>query len=121
MLLLLFISGVIALVVHVLLGWPWSILGGVAAGWLAPRGGWWRGALAVGMAWLILIGYNFIVANGPVREMHRVVAGVAGDLPGWTIPGLSLFVGILIGAAGGLVGTSLARVGARRKERTVYQ
>ncbi len=88
------------------------------AGWLEPRGGWWRGALAVGTAWLILIGYNLVVAPGPVREMHRVVAAVAGNLPGWTIPVLSVFVGLLVGVAGGLVGTSLRRVAAYGRKKT---
>lgn len=113
MLFLLFICCIIALAVHVVLGWPWSILGGVVAGWLEPRGGWWRGALVVGSAWLILIGYNLLVATGPVREMHRVVASIAGNLPAWTIPVLSVFVGLLIGAAGGMVGASLRRAAAR--------
>lgn len=119
MLFLLLISCIVALALHVVLGWPWSILGGLAAGWLEPRGGWWRGALAVGSAWLILIGYNVLAAAGPVREMHRVVASVAGNLPAWTIPVLSVFVGLSLGAAGGLVGTSLRRVAARGNKETL--
>lgn len=115
------ISCILALALHVVLGWPWSIIGGVAAGWLAPAGGWWRGGVAVGTAWLLLIGYNLLVAAGPVREMHRVAASIAGDLPGWTIPVLSVLVGLLIGSAGGLVGSSLRRVAghgtqARKKQ-----
>ena len=103
-------SSIIALTLHVVAGWPWSALGGAAAGWLTPNGGWWRGAIAVGSAWAALIAYNLVAAFEPVMEMHRVVGSIAGGLPSWTIPLASVLVGSVIGAAGGFFGSSLRRL-----------
>ena len=105
-----------ALVLHVVLGWPWSVGGGILAGWLFPRGAWWRGAVVVGMDWALLIGYNLFVAYGPVREMHRVVADIAWSSPSWTIPLASVLVGAAIGVGGGLVGSSLYHIMAARRK-----
>jgi hypothetical protein len=92
---------------HVLLGWRWDLLGGIAAGWLWIRGGWWRGAVIVGLVWLGLVVYSILVAEGPALELHHILAGMAGDIPTWSIPVVVVVIGLLIGATGGLIGSRL--------------
>jgi len=94
----------VALGAHLLLGWVWSISGGVLIGWMSLSGGWWKGAVAVGTAWATLLAYNMIVAPGPVTEMHRLVASIAGDFPPWSAPAATLAIGIVIGLSGGIFG-----------------
>ncbi len=117
----LFVSFAVALLSHLLFGWIWGVLGGVLVGWLSPKGGWWKGVLVVACAWAALIGYNFVVAAGPVAEMHRVMADIIGDLPAGAFPLMSVGAGGMIGLAGGLVGSAarhLARTGNQNEQVT---
>ncbi len=107
----------VALLSHLLIGWAWGALGGVLIGWLSPRGGWWKGILVVGAVWAVLIGYNFVVAAGPVSEMHRVMGDIIGDLPAWAFPLISLATGGMIGLAGGLVGSAAGRLATTNNHR----
>ena len=97
----------VTLVIHLVLGWRWDLLGGVVAGWMWIDGGWWRGAASVGAVWLGLVMYTLIVATGPTLELHSVLAGMAGDMPSWSVPLIVVLIGILIGAVGGSIGTRL--------------
>lgn len=103
----------VALALHTVIGWPWSIAGGIFVGWGAQSGSWWKGALVVGTDWLLLIIYNLAVAYEPVVEMHRVLAGFLGELPSWSIPLTSVLVGSVIGLCGGVLGSSLRAVWQR--------
>lgn len=92
---------------HLLLGWRWDLLGGIAAGWLWTRGGWWRGAVIVGLVWLALVVYSIFTATGPALELHHILAGMAGGVPTWSVPVIVVVIGLLIGAIGGLIGSRL--------------
>jgi hypothetical protein len=93
------------LVLHVLLGWRWDIVGGVLAGWFWMERGAWRGAAVVGLVWLGLVVYSLVVAAGPTLELHRILAGMARAIPSWSVPVLVVLIGALIGAIGGVVGS----------------
>ncbi len=104
----------LTLLIHVLAGWTWSVAGGVIAGWLWSAGGWWRGAIVVGGAWLALVAYSILIATGPSLRLHAILSGIAGGIPSWMIPVLIVMVGATLGVAGGLVGSSARTLSRRR-------
>jgi len=112
-------SLLVALVLHVLLGWPWSILGGAIAGFASGRTGWIVGAAAVGFSWAILILYNFAVAPPEMARFLRITGGLFGNMSGPMVVVVTVLIGVLIGLLGGTIGgliRNLARdVQTRRK------
>ena len=104
----------LAIVLHMLLGWPWTILAGVAAGVWKGRGGWRLGALGVGLGWLAFVGYDYLVAADAVNEMTRVMGALMGNLPALVVVVLTLVIGLVLGALGGAVGTQAAALVKRQ-------
>lgn len=95
---------VLSIALHLLLGWGWTLLAGIAGGLWASRRGWFVGAVGVGLGWGALIGYNFIVALGPVTAMTTTMGGIIGNLPGLATVVFTLLIGILLGLLGGAIG-----------------
>ena len=100
----------LALVLHLLLGWAWTLAAALAGGVWAGRRGWLVGALGVGLDWLVLIAYNFVVAPEPVQTMTETVGDLLGNMPGPLIVASTLFLGLLLGAVGGAGGTQVRRL-----------
>ena len=101
---------IVAIAVHVILGWPFSVAGGAVAGYLAVDKGWLWGGLAVGFSWSLLVAYNFVVANGPVSRMIDVMAQILGNMPEAMFVVLTILIGCALGVCGGLVGAQTARI-----------
>ena len=109
-------TAILALVLHLLLGWMWTVLAGVVVGvWKGPRG-WLFGGIGVGLSWLGLVIYNFVVAAGPVGRMTDTFGGILGNLPGFVIVAITVLLGVLLGMIGGGLGTQL---GLLLKQRSV--
>ncbi len=111
---LLIAAAVLAVLLHLILGWPWTILAGVAAGVWKGRGGWRVGALGVGLGWLVFVVYDYLVAADAVAEMTRVMGGLLGNLPGFVVVVVTLVIGLVLGALGGAVGTQAAALARPR-------
>ena len=101
------VTTLLALVLHLLLGWMWTMLAGIAVGVWIGRRGWLVGGIGVGLSWLGLVLYNFVVAAGPVGRMTDTLGGILGNLPGLLIVALTVLIGVLLGAVGGAVGTQI--------------
>ena len=100
----------VTIAIHLLLGWEWTILGGLLCGWLLPeRGGWW-GMAAVGGAWAVLVAFNGLAAPGPVGSMLQTTGTILGNLPAWLVVVLTVLIGILLGGLGGAIGSRLTRL-----------
>lgn len=112
----LLVAFALSLALHLTLGWAWTVLAGVAGGWLARRRGWLVGLVGVGGAWLALVGYSFLVAPMPTRAMAGAMGGIMGNLPGWAVVALTLLIGLVLGGLGGGIGSLLP--GRRRRTRT---
>lgn len=97
----------IALIIHLLLGWIWTIGAALIAGlWVAHR--WWiLGPIAVGGSWLILVLYNLARAPDATLELWRVFGGLMGGLPGAITLLVTVLIGMLLGLSGALVGRQL--------------
>lgn len=100
----------VAVLLHLLLGWEWTILAGVGAGmWFEGRG-WIFGALAVGLDWLALVVFSFSVDSRAVGVMTYTMGRILGNLPSPVIVAITLLIGMLIGGLGGAAGTQLRRI-----------
>ena len=112
------ISVLISIVAHVLLGWSWSIAGGITCGyWLSTKDGvggallaGLMGALCVGLAWTALVGYNFVIAQAEMQKMVDIMGGILGNLHGSLIVVLSILIGAFLGLLGALVGNQVRRI-----------
>ncbi|MFQ5571596.1 MAG: hypothetical protein ACE5G0_18095 [Rhodothermales bacterium] len=100
----------LALALHLVLGWAWTMGAGIAAGVWMGRRGWFVGGAGVGLSWLALIIYNYVAAGRAVQTMTQTLGDILGNLPGIAVVGLTLLIGVLIGVLGGLVGTQLGQL-----------
>jgi hypothetical protein len=112
------LSSLLALALHVAVGWAWTALAGVVSGWWALKRGWLAGASAVGLAWGALVCWNYAVAPQEVSTMWRTLGQFAAGAPAWLVPILTVLAGVLIGAAGGWFGAEVARLWDPRKKST---
>ncbi|MEM8487192.1 MAG: hypothetical protein AAF564_16685 [Bacteroidota bacterium] len=99
-----------ALLLHLFLGWEWTLLAGVLYGLMTQYNGWLWGGLSVAAGWGLLVLFNFVVASAPVGEMTHVTGQILGNLPGALVVVMTLLIGGLLGILGGLVGTQLAQL-----------
>ena len=100
----------LALALHLSLGWAWTLLAAVAGGAWAARRGWLVGALGLALDSLALIGYSYYVAPEATAEMAHVMGLLLGNMPAFAFVGLSLLIGVILGALGGAIGAQLAGV-----------
>ena len=99
-----------SLVLHLALGWLWTVLAGVIGGYWAPRRGWFVGALGVGLGWLALVSFNFVVAGASTLILVNTLGALVGNTPPALIVAATLLIALLTGALGGWVGCRLAAV-----------
>ncbi len=112
---ILILTVIVALLVHLALGWPWVIAAGIVAGYLRRERGWMFGAAGVGLAWIGLVLYGFVVSSGPTGEMLRVTGRLLGNVTGIGIVVLTVLMGCLLGGLGGGIGTQIAFLASRRE------
>lgn len=99
-----------ALVVHLLWGWQLTVLAAIFGGLWKGRGGWWIGGAGVGLSWGILVMVSFIAAPRPTLRMIETVADILGGFPAPFTVVVTVLFGVLIGTAGGGLGTQLRLV-----------
>lgn len=100
----------VSLVLHVVLGWGWTILGGVLVGAWVRRRGWLLGMVAVGLDWLLLVVYSWWAAAEAFGRMVAAVGELFGNMPGAAVVACTLSIGLLLGAVGGALGARLRRL-----------
>ena len=111
-------SVVLSIVAHLLLGWSWSIVGGITCGyWLGNKEGALgalaagaMGALCVGISWALLVGYNFVAAQAEVQKMLGMMGEILGNLHGSLIVVLTILIGAILGLLGALIGNQVRRI-----------
>jgi hypothetical protein len=94
-----------ALLLHLTLGWAWTLGAGVLAGLFVPKRGWLVGTLGVTLNWAVLITYNYVVAPAATQAMVDTMGGIIGNTPGMAVVAGTLSIGMLLGGLGGGVGT----------------
>ncbi len=114
------LTAALALILHLLLGWPWVVLAGIVAGVLKGRWGGLHGALGVGLSWGMLLMQRLLETPA---ETGRLL-GIMGDLfqgSSFFVIGLSLCIGLLIGALGGVIGTQLRLLVRPQSDNAVFR
>jgi len=96
----------LALALHLLLGWELGVVGAIYAGWAGQGNGFKNGALVLGIVWAVLITYNFVVAPYESMNMAEVMAGLLGSLPAFVTVLLTLLISVVVGGVGGTIGSS---------------
>lgn len=100
------IAAPLSAVLHLLIGWEWTIAAGVMAGVLAPETGGRSGLLAVGASWGGVLLWSLLAAPDASAVLLDVLGGlVGGNTPGAAIVALTLAFGALLGLTGGLAGS----------------
>lgn len=97
--------GVLALTLHLLLGWHWALGASFVAGIVTPRHGWFIGAAGTALAWAGLVLYAFWADPESTRVLLDALGALAGNIPGSAIVALTVGLGALLGGLGGAIGT----------------
>ena len=108
----------LSVVLHVLVGWPWTIAAGLAYGLTGRRLAWLGSAGAVAGGWAVLVFYTLVVAPAETGRMMQTVGGILGNMPGWVVVAATVLMGGLLGLLGGVTGTVIRGFTARRSGRT---
>lgn len=101
------VTAILALALHLVLGWRWTILAGIAGGAWTDRRGWLVGALGVGIEWTALVLYNFATAGAATQVMSETMGSLLGNMPSFVIVAATVLIGAVIGVLGGALGTAL--------------
>lgn len=101
------ISLAVALVLHLTLGWMWSIGGAIVLGAWSGKRGWLSGASLLSLSWSLLVGYNFVIAASSTQRMIDVMGGILGNLPSLVVLLATILIGAILGLIGGGLGGAL--------------
>jgi len=99
-----------ALVVHLVLGWAWTLGAGVLGGMIATQRGWLVGTLGVALDWGVLLGYNYAVAPAATQTMTDTMGALIGNTSGMAVVAGTIVLGMVLGGLGGAAGASIRRV-----------
>ena len=100
----------VAVFIHIVLGWEWTLAAGILCGLMMERRGWLGGAICVASGWGVLVLINYFAAPEPLLRMLDVTGQIMGNLPGAMIVVLTILIGGAIGLLGGLIGTQLVQI-----------
>ncbi|MBN8590018.1 MAG: hypothetical protein J0L94_17025 [Rhodothermia bacterium] len=99
-----------SLVLHLVLGWMFAPLATFAGGFWQGSGGGRLGSAAMGLSWLGLMVWNYVVAPEAMQKMFVTMSGILGNLPAFGYPLLTLIFAVLLGGLSGYLGGQLAKL-----------
>ena len=97
----------LALLLHIFLGWAWTPIAGLVAGLWKGIGGWWTGGVAVGSSWLAIVGYTLFVAPDASMRLADILASMLGGVPAFLVFVATVALGVVSGTAAGGLGTGI--------------
>lgn len=97
----------VALVMHVWLGWVWSIAGPILGGFLLGKGGGRYGAMILAATWGMLMMWNFLIAREESLNMMETMGALLGGMPAAAVPMGVLLLSALLGMSSGALGSAL--------------
>jgi hypothetical protein len=104
------VTAVVSLLLHLVLGWAWTLGAGLVGGALVDRRGWLVGAAGVALGWGALVAYSALVAPESVGALLDILGGLFGNIPRALVVVCTVFAGALLGGLGGILGTAARQV-----------
>lgn len=105
------VTTALSIVLHVLLGWGWTLGAGIVGGLWAGRTGWLVGGAGVGAGWTAGVVYSAYVAPASTRilldTLAQLFGSALGNIPDSLIVAVTILIGAVLGMLGGLIGTQL--------------
>jgi hypothetical protein len=98
---------ILALILHLILGWQWVVVAGIAGGYWQGKGGWRVGLVSITLAWLLLIIWNYLVTSVSIKQMFETMSAIMGGLPSFGFPMLTLVWAALLGVVSGAIGSQI--------------
>lgn len=108
----------LALLLHLFLGWQWTLLAGAVYGFFGRKGAWLLAALAAGLSWALLVLGSFVSAPAETGIMTRTMSTLLGNQPPWFYVGASVVLGSVLGLLGGIVGIQVRKLVRRETKRS---
>lgn len=104
-----FVTATGAVVLHLTLGWMWTLIGAVIAGVWSGRSlqGGVIGLGGLGIGWGLLLLHSFVVAGGATAVLVRTLGQFMGNTPGEIVVGAMVIIGVILGGLGGLLGAQI--------------
>ncbi|MCY4232725.1 MAG: hypothetical protein OXE59_03135 [Bacteroidetes bacterium] len=102
----LWLGFIVAMLLHLILGWAWSIGGGIAVGLYRAEHAWIVGGIATGLSWAAFVIHAFIVAPEPTQRLMDIMGALFGGIPSGLVPVATILVGIIVGSSGGAFGAA---------------
>jgi len=103
-------TAAVSILLHLVLGWAWTVGAGVLAGVWGVRRGWLVGAIGVGLGWAVWVAYSALVAPGSVEALLGILGSLFGNIPGALVVVCTVLIGVLLGGLGGVIGTQATHV-----------
>ncbi len=97
----------LSILIHLFVGWEYTILAGVFAGYFGKKFGPIQGMAALGIAWMSLLFWNFIVAKDPASKLVDFFSHLLGDLSPGLVLILIIGIACILGLLGGLIGQQI--------------
>lgn len=104
------LATVISILLHVVLGWEWTVLAGALCGWLVAGRGWLWGLVSIAAGWGLIVLYDYFTAPASTGRMLEATGQIFGNLPGWVVVVLTILIGGVIGMLGGLAGSQFRQL-----------
>jgi len=104
------VSAGLSVLLHLSLGWEWTVLAGLAGGLLGPQRGWMWGGSGVALGWALLIAGSYMHAPDSLGVLVDFFDHAGGNIPGIMVVGVPLLFGALLGFLGGAIGQTLHRM-----------
>ena len=98
----------IALVLHLVFGWQYAVIGAIIAGALLKERPVLAGMITLISCWGGLVVYSFSVASEETMRMVVIMSAIIGDLPPFATVALTVGIAAILGATGGWLGAAVS-------------
>ncbi len=111
---------VAAFLLHLGLGWQWTVLGGLIAGLSSSRWGALVGGFAVTLEWAALVLFNFAVAPAESARFVDIGSRLLGGMAPAMLVAATVALGGIVGLMGGAIGSRVRAIYEQRQTKQNY-
>jgi len=97
---------------HALVGWELALMVPVCCAFFVTERAWLHSLVMTVLAWLVLLGANYVLAPEPMLRLMPTLAGFI-NAPAALLPVASMLLAAFVGTLAGVVGANVRRLFAR--------